>query len=209
MKVLLINGSPRKKGCTYTALEEIAKELEKSGVETEIVEIGNQPIRGCIACSTCRKTGTGRCVFNDDCVNELLEKVEKADGYVFGSPVYYASANGSMVSLMDRLFFAGSKSFNYKPAAVVVSARRAGTVSTYDQMNKYIQMSKMLMVPSIYWNMVHGSSPEDVRKDEEGLYIMRSLAKNMVWLLKMLENANQNGITPPDLGQPIRTNFIQ
>lgn len=209
MKVLLISGSPRSKGCTYTALEEIANELGRNGIDSEIVEIGTQAIRGCIACGTCRKTGSHRCVFNDDLVNQLLDKAKDADGFIFGSPVYYASANGSMVSLMDRLFYAGNQYFQHKPAAVVVSARRAGTTATYDQLNKYIEINKMLMVPSPYWNMVHGTKPEEVKKDEEGLFIMRSIAKNMTWLLQLLEMGKQNNITPPDLGAPIRTSFIQ
>ena len=201
MKVLLINGSPCKQGCTYSALEEIAHELEHEGVESEIFEIGPQAIRGCTGCATCRQATTPRCIFDEDLVNTLLDKIEQADGYVFGSPVCYTSENGNIVSLMDRLFFAGSQYFNYKPAAVVVSTRRVGAVATYEQLNKYIEMNKMLMVPSCYWNIVRGNSPEDVKKDEEGLRTMRSIAKNMVWLLKLLENGKKHDIAYPDLGE--------
>lgn len=209
MKVLLINGSPNKKGCTYTALSEVAKELQAQSVETEIVHIGTGPIRGCIGCGKCRATNSGRCIFDDDIVNRLLDKVEKADGFVFGSPVYYASANGAMISVMDRLFYAGGKYFQYKPGAVVASARRAGTTTTYDQLNKYIGITRMLMVPAPYWNMVHGSNAEQVKQDEEGMWIMRTLGRNMAWLLNMLELNKQNNIPYPEEIPAVRTNFIR
>lgn len=209
MHVLLINGSPHEKGCTYTALSEIAQTLRKEGVSSEILHIGSTPIRGCTACGQCRKTSSGRCAFGDDVVNVILEKAEAADGFVFGSPVHYASASGAMTSAMDRAFYAG-KSFAHKPGACVVSARRAGTTAALDQLNKYLPISGMPTVPSLYWNMVHGYTPEDVGKDEEGLQIMRMLARNMAWLLRSIEAGKKAGIAPPVLDEPrLRTNFIR
>lgn len=206
MNVLLINGSPNKRGCTYTALAEIVKELEKENVETEIFHIGARPIRGCTGCKQCRESGL--CAYTDDVVNEVIEKARGADGFIFGSPVHFASASGSMTALMDRLFYAASSAFAYKPGASVVSARRAGTTAAYDQLNKYIGISKMIMVPSQYWNMVHGHTPEEVQQDQEGLQIMRTLGKNMAWLLKLIENGKANGIRIPEAEKPISTNFI-
>lgn len=186
MKVLLINGSPHEKGSTYTALSKVTEELESRGVEAEIFHIGAEPIRGCIACKHCRETGSGRCVF-DDVVNIALEKAKDCDGFVFGSPVYYASANGALISFLDRLFYCQSGYFAYKPAASISVARRAGTTATYDQLNKYIGLNKMIMVPSVYWNMAFGHNAEEVRQDEEGMRIMSTIGKNMAWMLKVLE----------------------
>ncbi|MDS0524299.1 flavodoxin family protein [Clostridium sp. SHJSY1] len=209
MKVLLINGSPHRNGCTFTALDEVAKQLEKENVECEIYHIGNKPIRGCIGCGKCQSSDKHLCIFNDDSVNEVIEKAKDADGFIFGSPVYFASANGSMTSLLDRVNFAASSNFAYKPAASIVSARRAGTTAAYDQLNKYIGHSKMIMVPSTYWNMVHGFTPEQVRQDEEGMQIMRTLGTNMAWLLKLIESGKKNGINYPVNEKIIRTNFIK
>lgn len=209
MKVLLVNGSPNEKGCTYTALSEIAKTLEGQGIETEIFHIGNKPVRGCIGCGACRTNGKNQCVFEDDVVSVLTEKVKEADGYIFGTPVYYASPNGAMMVVMDRLFFSAGKYMQYKPAACIASARRAGTTATYDAMNKYIGINNMIMVPSNYWNMVHGSKPEDVKKDLEGLQIMRTLGNNMAWLLKLLENGKNNDIAMPAAEDKIKTNYIR
>lgn len=206
MKVLLINGSPHEKGCTYTALSEAAKELNLNGIDTEIVWIGKNPVRGCIGCGGCAKAG--KCVFNDDSLNTILEKAKNSDGFIFGSPVHYASISGAMSCIMDRLFMAGGKYMQYKPAAGICSARRAGTTAAYDQFNKYIGINRMINVPSQYWNMVHGSKPEDVAKDEEGLQIMRTIGRNMAWLLKILDNARTNGITLPENETPIKTNYI-
>lgn len=206
MKVLLINGSPREKGCTYTALSEVAKSLNAYEIETEIIQIGNQAIRGCIGCGGC--AGKGRCIFEDDAVNEIIGKMEEADGLIIGSPVYFASPNGNLISLLDRLFYAGT-CFSHKPAAAVVSARRAGTTVTVDDLNKYFTIKQMPVVSSTYWNMVHGSCPEDVLKDEEGLQTMRNLGRNMAWLLKCIENGKQNGIQPPTAEKKIWTNFIR
>lgn len=208
MKVLLINGSPNEKGCTYTALSEVAGALEKEGVQTEIVHIGKSPIRGCVGCGGCAKNGNARCVFDDDAVNRILEKAEEADGYVIGSPVYFASPNGALLSLLDRMFYAG-KCFAYKPAAAVVSARRAGTTASIEVLNKYFTIRNMPLVSSGYWTMVHGSTPDDVRQDLEGMQTMRTLGRNMAWLVKCLEAGKQAGITIPEAETKVWTNFIR
>ncbi len=206
MKVLLINGSPNEKGCTYTALKEAAGVLNENGVETEIVCIGKQPIRGCIGCGGC--SGSHRCVFQDDMVNGMIEKMEEADGLIIGSPVYFASPNGNLVSMLDRFFYAGG-CFAHKPAAAVASARRAGTTATLDDLNKYFTIRQMPVVSSTYWNMVHGSCPEDVAKDEEGLQSMRNLGRNMAWLLKCIEAGREKGVETPVSENTKRTNFIR
>ena len=206
MKVLLLNGSPHEKGCTYRALTEVAGALTNEGIETEIVHIGNQAIHGCIGCGKC--AAAGRCVFKGDPVNAFLDKMEHADGLVVGSPVYYASANGSLYSFLDRLFYSGS-CFAFKPAAAVASARRAGTTATLDSLNKYFTISQMPVVSSQYWNMVHGNSPEEVEQDLEGLQVMRTVGKNMAWLLHCIEAGKAAGITTPEPEQRLRTNFIR
>lgn len=206
MRIILVNGSPNKKGCTYTALQEAAKTLESEGIETEIFQLGNKPISGCIACRKC--TESKRCAISDR-VNEFLDAAENADGFMFGSPVHYASAGGAIISFMDRVFYAGSGSFYLKPAAAVVSARRGGTTATFDQLNKYFTISQMPVISSQYWNMVHGSSPEDVKKDLEGLQIMRTLGRNMAWFLKCKEAAVKAGVPFPEREQKIYTNFIR
>lgn len=207
MKVLLINGSPNKNGCTNAALSIVADELKKQGVDSEIVWLGNGLIRGCIGCGGC-KTGGG-CVFNDDPINAIGEKIKTADGYVFGAPVHYASPNGATVAAMDRLFAAYGRFMQLKPAASVVSARRAGTTASYDVLNKYIGINNMLQVPSTYWNMVHGSKAEEVLKDEEGVTVMRALGSNMAWLLKLLDKAKGTDLEKPVLIPKARTNFIR
>lgn len=210
MKVLLVNGSPHAKGCTYTALEEVAKELNGEGIETEIFQLGNKPLSGCIACGHCRETG--RCVFNDK-VNDFLDIAGDVDGFVFGSPVHYASAGGAITSFMDRLFYAdlcsGKSSFYLKPAAAVVSARRAGTTATFDQLNKYFTISEMPVISSRYWNMVHGAKPDDVKQDLEGLQIMRILGRNMAWFLKCKDAGIKAGVTSPKREEAVYTNFIR
>ena len=210
MKVILVNGSPNKKGCTYTALTEIAKTLETYDIETEVFWIKTKPITGCIACGKCAELG--KCTF-DDVVNEFVEKAYDADAFVFGSPVYYASANGSMVSFLDRSFYsnshgAGAEAFKNKPGAVICSARRGGTTATYDQLIKYLGISQMPIISSFYWNMVHGNSPEEVMQDEEGLGTMRQLAHNMAFFLKCIEAGEEKGITLTQEPKP-RTNFIR
>ena len=207
MKVLLICGSPHKEGCTHTALGEVAKTLNECGIETEEFWIGNKPSGGCIACGSCKKTG--KC-FQEDRLNEILPRLETFDGYVFGSPVYYASPNGSMLSFLARLFYAGSSKMAYKPAAAVVSARRAGTSASLDALNKYAQFNNMPIVSSRYWNMVHGSNAEQVTSDEEGMQIMRYLGRNMAWMLKCIEAGKKEGILSPEPEDTkIFTDFIR
>ncbi len=206
MKVLLVNGSPHAKGCTYTALCEVEKELNANGIDTEIIQLGTKPIGGCLGCGAC--ASLGKCVQND-ILNEVADKFKEADGYVFGSPVHYAAPSGAIVSFMDRLFYSCGKAMAYKPAACIVSARRGGTTAAYDQLNKYIGINNMLMVPAPYWNMVHGSKAEDVLKDEEGLQIMRMIGKNMSWLLKLIESGKETGLTHPEMEAKIKTNFIR
>lgn len=197
MKVLLINGSPHAKGSTYTALSQIAGELTARGIEAEIFHIGTQPISGCLGCRKCRETG--KCCI-DDIVNVAVEKAKESDGFIFGSPVYYASANGAMIAFMDRLFFSGSGTgaFRNKPAASVVCARRAGSTSAYDQLNKYIGIASMIMIPSVYWNMAIGHNAEEVLQDEEGMEIMRNLGRSMAWMLKVLQLGRANGLAQPE-----------
>ena len=210
MKVLLINGSPHPKGCSYTALEEVALTLNKEGIETEIFHIGTKPIAGCIACGSCMKTG--KCVFND-VVNEVLNRASEYDGFIFGTPVHYAAASGAITSFMDRLFYSdalsGRKSFYLKPAAAVVSARRAGTTATFDQLNKYFTISEMAVISSQYWNMVHGHTAEEVKKDLEGMQTMRVLGRNMAFFLKCKEAGEKAGIKLPEKEERIFTNFIR
>lgn len=208
MKVLLINGSPRAHGCTYTALCEVAKELEKENIETEILHVGDKPIRGCMACGNCYRTNSGRCIFNDDTVNIALEKAEEADGFIFGSPVHYAGASGHMTSFLDRFFYAGD-GFQYKPGAAIVSCRRGGSTAAFDQLNKYFTISSMPVVSSQYWNMVHGNTPEEVKQDLEGMQTMRTLGKNMAWLLKCIQAGTQAGVSMPEKEPRAVTNFIR
>ncbi|MDR1961316.1 MAG: flavodoxin family protein [Gracilibacteraceae bacterium] len=206
MKVLLINGSPRKNGCTSTALSEVAGEIWAQGIETEVFHIGNRPIRGCQACGRCR--ALGHCVFSDDPVNACLEQAAQADGLIVGSPVYFAGINGALGALLDRMFYAGNALLAYKPAGAVVSCRRGGAGSAFDRLNKYFTISNMPVVPSQYWNAVHGNSPEEVRQDLEGLQIMRTLGRNMAWLVKSLAAAKD--IVPrPEAEVRVRTNFIR
>ena len=208
MKVLLLNGSSHPHGCTDAALREVAKALECDGIETEVLFLGNDPVRDCTACGTCGKE-PGRCVFDDDIVNRVIEKAREADGFVFGSPVYYAHPSGRILSVLDRVFYAGKDAFIHKPAAAIASARRAGTTATLDVLQKYFTISQMPVVASTYWNMVHGRRPEDVQKDEEGPQTMRNLAANMAWLLKCIEAGRAAGIEPPKHEAALRTNFIR
>lgn len=208
MKVLLLNGSSRPNGCTYTALREVADTLEHDGIETEILFLGNKPVRDCAACGACGNH-PGRCAFDDDIVNRIIEKAREADGFVFGTPVYYAHPSGRILSVLDRVFYAGKDAFIHKPAAAIASARRAGTTATLDALQKYFTISQMPVVSSTYWTMVHGKEPEDVRKDEEGLQTMRNLAANMAWVLRCIEAGKTVGIQPPQAESGARTNFIQ
>ncbi|HIS55246.1 MAG: flavodoxin family protein [Lachnospiraceae bacterium] len=204
-KILLTNGSPNEKGCTYTALCEIADTLAKNDVESELLYLGKKPVAGCIACGKCFQTG--RCVF-DDKVNEVLEKLDEYDGMVVGSPVYYAGPTGQLCAFLDRLFFCSERRMAGKLGAAVVSCRRGGASAAFDRLNKYFTICNMTVVGSQYWNQVHGFTPEDVRKDEEGLQTMRTLAQNMAWLLKNKNAGKEQGIPVPVYEARISTNFI-
>lgn len=205
MKVLLINGSPNEKGCTYTALSEVANSLQSHGIATEILYLGKKPIAGCIDCGKCRQTG--KCVF-DDKVNEVAERLDEFDGLIVGSPVYYAGPSGQLMSFLDRLFFSGGKKMAGKLGAAVVSCRRGGASAAFDRLNKYFTISNMHIVGSQYWNQVHGFTPDDVRKDKEGLQTMRTLGENMAWLLKCIEAGNNAGVPKPKYEPPVHTHFI-
>lgn len=205
MKVLLINGSPHKNGCTYTALHEVEKTLQAEGIETELLQVGNQDVRGCIGCRKCAERG--KCVF-DDIVNEAALKFAECDGLVIGSPVYYASANGTLVSFLDRLFYSTPFDKTMKAGAAIVSARRGGNTATFDELNKYFTISGMPIVSSQYWNQVHGNTAEEVQKDEEGLQTMRVLGKNMAFLIKSIAlGREQYGM--PEKEARVFTNFIR
>ena len=206
MKVILVNGSPKAKGCTYTALLEVAGALEKNGIETEIFQVGAKPIAGCIGCGACMETG--KCFMND-VVNEFVEKAKEADGFIFGSPVHYAAASGAITSFLDRAFYGKSAVFAGKPGAAIVSCRRGGASAAFDQLNKYFGISGMPVVPSQYWNQVHGNTPEEVKQDEEGMQTMRTLGNNMAWLLKCIEAGKEAGITYPEREPALKTNFIR
>lgn len=207
MKVLLINGSPRKAGCTNAALTEVAGALKAEGVEPEILWLGAEAIQDCVACRGCAKSGA--CVIRGDAVETLVEKAKESDGFVFGTPVYYAHPNGRILSALDRAFYSAGRYFAHKPAAAVASARRAGTTASLDVLNKYFTICQMPVVSSTYWTMVHGNSPEDVAKDLEGLQSMRNLARNMAWLLKCIELGRASGVTAPEAETDFRTNFIR
>ena len=207
MKVLLINGSPHENGCTYTALWEISRQLLHHGIESEIFWIGKKPIAGCTACGACK--GKGRCAFGEnDGVNACVEKMRQADAIVVGSPVYYGGPNGALLSLLDRVFYTAGREFALKPAAAVVSCRRGGASAAFDRLNKYFTISSMLVVGSQYWNSVHGNTPEEVRRDEEGMQVMRTLAENLAWLLGCLQ-AGADTVEKPVYEPRIATNFIR
>ena len=206
MKALLVNGSPRPKGCTFTALSELAKTLEENGIETEIIQIGNKDIRGCIACRKCHSTESGKCIF-DDIVNKVAPKFAEADAFVIGSPVYFASPAGGAVAFLDRLFFSTlNVDKTMKVGAAVVSCRRGGNTATFDMLNKYFTMTAMPVVSSQYWNMVYGGSPEEVLQDEEGLQTMRTLGRNMEFLMKSIQLGKQQ-MGLPEKEQQVFTNF--
>lgn len=208
MKVLLINGSPHAKGCTNRALEEVSKEIEAAGIETEIFHIGTDPVKGCRGCGMCRKNKLNRCIFGDDSVNIALKKMDEADALIVGSPVHYAAASGGITSFLDRLFYA-SGGFPYKPGAAIVSCRRGGSTAALEQLNKYFTISNMPLVSSAYWNMVHGNTPEEIEQDLEGMMVMRTLGRNMAWMLKTIEAGKKAGIPLPEKEKKIRTNFIR
>ena len=211
MKILLVNGSPNKNGCTYTALTEVAKALNEEGIGADFFWIGKRSIGGCIGCYRCRELG--KCVFEDK-VNAFTSLAQTYDGFVFGSPVYFGGMNGSMKAFMDRAFFSGHtrnpNPYLFKPAAAVVSARRSGTTAALDQMNKYFLHGQMPVISSRYWNMVHGNTPEEVMQDAEGLQTMRVLGRNMAWFLKLKKAGTEAGVSfPKQDGTRIATNFIR
>ncbi|NBH33892.1 flavodoxin family protein [Clostridiaceae bacterium] len=207
MKILLVNGSCNFRGCTFTALEEIAGVLKKEGLETEIISLGGEPIRDCIGCGACIKCG--ECVFGDDLVNLFVKKAREADGFVFGTPVYYAHPSGRLLSFLDRAFYSGGSAFAFKPGAAVASARRAGTTASVDVLNKYFTIARMPVISSNYWNMVHGNTPEEVRQDLEGMQIMRGIGQNMAWMVKCIEAGKTAGVGYPVTEEKVRTNFIR
>ena len=205
MKVLLVNGSPHAQGSTYTALREMQQEFEKSGIDTEMIHVGNKDIRGCVACGSCRKNG--KCAF-DDLVNETAPKFEACDGLVVGSPVYYASANATLIAFLDRLFYSAPFDKTMKVGASVVSARRGGLSATFDELNKYFTISGMPVASGQYWNSIHGNNAQEAAQDEEGLQIMRTLAKNMAFLMKSIALGKEKfGLPQKELGK--KTNFIR
>ncbi|MGI6577825.1 MAG: flavodoxin family protein [Eubacteriales bacterium] len=205
MKVLLINGSPNAGGCTYTALKEVESELSKAGIETEIIQVGHLDIRGCIACRRCATLG--KCVF-DDIVNEVAAKFEACDGIVLGTPVYYASINGTLKAFADRLFYSAHFDKTMKVGAAVVSCRRGGASSAFDVLNKYFTISGMPVASSQYWNSVHGNTPEEVKQDLEGLQVMRALGRNMAFLIKSIQLGKEKfGL--PEKEKRVVTNFIR
>lgn len=208
MKVVAINGSPKAEGNTYHALKTITEQLEKEGIETEIIHIGNKNIRGCLACGGCAANKNEKCVINDE-VNEIIQKMKNADGMIIGSPVYYASIAGTMKSFLDRAFYvAGANGglFRHKVGASVAIARRSGETATFDHLNHYFTIAEMFVTPSNYWNVAHGQKPGEVLKDEEGLQIMRVLGKNMAFLIKSVEK-NKNEL--PEKEAKVMTNFIR
>ena len=207
MKVLILNGSPHENGCTYAAISEITKTLQEEGVESNVIWLGNREIRDCVGCMGCKKVG--KCVFDDDIVNEIHDMAESFDGFIFASPVYYAHPTARLMAVLNRLFFQGSKPFWHKPAAAVLSARRAGECTGFDAINKYFTISQMPIVSSSYWNNVHGIRPDDVSADAEGLQTMRNLARNMAWMLKCIEAGKKAGIDVPQYEPQARTNFIR
>lgn len=207
MKVLLINGGPHQDGCTNVALEEIEKVLNQNGIQTEMMWLGIKPIGGCIGCNTCLKEDN-RC-FMKDVVNEFLDKAEKVDGFVFGSPVHFAAASGQITSFLDRAFYGRGRLFSGKVCASVVSCRRGGASAAFDQLNKYALMTNMYVVGSSYWNQIHGTNKEEARKDLEGLQTMRNLGKNMAYLLKCIEKGKESGIKRGEHENTVKTNFIR
>ncbi len=205
MKVLAFNGSPHKDGSIFTSLNIVSEEIKKFDIDVEIVQVGNKNIRGCNGCYKCRELK--KCVFNNDIVNEYLEEIQKVDGLIIGSPVYYSGIAGTLKCFLDRLFFIGPD-MRYKVGAAVVSLRRSGGVSTFQQINNYFNLSQMIIAPSQYWNVIHGTNSEEVMKDEEGVQIMQTLGKNMGWLLKTIHSGKKE-INEPVQSQKVRTNFIR
>lgn len=213
MKVILLNGSPHKEGCTYTALKEVQKTLEEQNIQTEMMWLGTNAIAGCIGCNQCLKKDendrvANRCVI-DDKVNEFLDKAQDTDGFVFGTPVHFAAASGQITSFLDRVFYRRGNMFKNKVCATVVSCRRGGATAAFDQMNKYALMSNMYVIGSNYWNQVHGTTPDEVRQDFEGIQTMHNLAKNMAYILKCIKAGESLGIEKTIYEPKVKTNFIR
>lgn len=206
MKVLMLNGSSHINGTTMAALTEVGKALGEDGIEYEIFQIGGGPIADCLGCGQCTESG---CIFSDDAVNAFVEKAKAADGYIFGTPVYYAHPSGRIQSFLDRVFYSSGKHFAHKPGASVAVARRGGTATTFDVLNKYFGITQMITVGSTYWNQVHGRNAEDAAKDLEGMQTMRNLGHNMAWVLKCLEAGKEKGLVPPTADRSNQTNFIR
>ncbi len=207
MKVLLVNGSPKAAGNTATALAEVAGQLEAEGIETQTFQLGAKPIRDCIGCGACGKLG-GRCTFDDDIVNEFIAAAEQADGFVFGTPVYYAHPSGRILSFLDRAFYAGGAAFAHKPGAAIAVARRAGADTSFDVLNKYFTINQMPVVSSTYWNNAFGAVPGEAAQDAEGMATMRNIGKNMAWLLHCIEAGRTAGIEAP-VADRVKMNFIR
>ena len=206
MKVLMLNGSSHINGTTMEALTEVGKALEEDGIEYEIFQIGGGPVADCLGCGQCTENG---CIFSDDAVNAFVAKAKEADGYIFGTPVYYAHPSGRIQSFLDRVFYSSGKHFAHKPGASVAVARRGGTATTFDVLNKYFGITQMITVGSTYWNQVHGRNAEDAAKDLEGMQTMRNLGHNMAWVLKCLEAGKEKGLVPPTADRSNQTNFIR
>jgi multimeric flavodoxin WrbA len=202
----MVNGSPHEKGCTYTALLEIAGQLERQGIGSNIFHIGDKPIRGCAGCDSCFESGY--CIYKDDPVNTCIDLAIASDGIVVGSPVYYAGPNGALCAFLDRVFFGKASKYAYKPAAAIVNCRRGGASAAFDRLNKYFTISNMPVVPSQYWNATHGRTPEEVRQDLEGMQIMRTLGRNMAWMLRCIEAARDT-VPYPETEARVMTNFIR
>ena len=206
MKVLMLNGSSHINGTTMAALTEVGKALEEDGIEYEIFQIGGGPVADCLGCGQCTENG---CIFSDDAVNAFVAKAKEADGYIFGTPVYYEHPSGRIQSFLDRVFYSSGKHFAHKPGASVAVARRGGTATTFDVLNKYFGITQMITVGSTYWNQVHGRNAEDAAKDLEGMQTMRNLGHNMAWVLKCLEAGKEKGLVPPTADRSNQTNFIR
>lgn len=206
MKVLMLNGSPKANGNTNAALLEVGRTLENEGISYEIFQMGGKPVSDCIGCGQCSEKG---CVFTDDDVNEFIAKAKEADGFVFGTPVYYAHPSGRILSFLDRAFYAGGAAFRFKPGASVAVARRGGSSASFDCLNKYFGIAQMPVVSSTYWNMVYGRVPGEAEQDLEGMQTMQNLAKNMAWMMKCFELGRKNGIALPDTSAVVRTDFIR
>lgn len=211
MKVVAINGSPKKEGNTAQAMKIVCNELENAGIETETIWVGNKLIRGCMGCGKCFKNKDEKCIFADDCVNDIIQKMKDADGIILGSPVHYSGVGGSMKSFLDRAFYVSGANgglFSRKVGTSVAAVRRSGGIPTIDQLNKYLSYSEMLMPSSNYWGVIHGTMPGEVLEDEEGVQIMRILGKNMAWLLQLVENG-KGKVIPPEMEKKTMMNFIR